>query len=114
MERGVLTGRIRPGHRFAEGDLRSGLSVYSDENIKRTNAFLDKIKPLADEKKATLWQLVIRWTVEKPGITIALVGARTAQQAAENAKAMDLSLSAEEFEWITNELSQLELVSKNN
>jgi aryl-alcohol dehydrogenase-like predicted oxidoreductase len=110
MERGLLTGKIRPGHRFTEGDHRSGLPAYSDENIKRTNAFLQKIKPLADEKKATLGQLVIRWTIEQPGITIALVGARNAQQAIENARAMDLSLSVKEIEWITNELNQLELV----
>jgi aryl-alcohol dehydrogenase-like predicted oxidoreductase len=110
MERGLLTGKIRPGHRFTEGDHRSGLPAYSDENIKRTNAFLQKIQPLANEKKATLGQLVIRWTVEQPGITIALVGARNAQQAIENAQSMDLSLSAGEIEWITNELNQLELV----
>jgi aryl-alcohol dehydrogenase-like predicted oxidoreductase len=110
MERGLLTGKIKPGHPFAEGDHRSGLTSYSDENIKRTNAFLQKIKPLADEKKATLGQLVIRWTVEQPAITIALVGARNAQQAIENAKAMDISLDAGEIEWITNELNQLELV----
>lgn len=110
MERGLLTGKIKPGHRFTEGDHRSSLSSYSDENIKRTNVFLQKIKPLADEKKATLGQLVIRWTVEQPGITIALVGARNAQQAMENARAMDLSLSAEEIGWITDELNQLELV----
>ncbi|MGE5395294.1 MAG: hypothetical protein ACM3P1_11150 [Candidatus Saccharibacteria bacterium] len=52
----------------------------------------------------------MRRTVEQPGITIALVGARNAQQATENAKAMDISLTAEEMAWITNELNQLELV----
>lgn len=110
MERGLLTGKIKPGHQFADGDHRAGLTSYSDENIKRTNAFLQKIKPLADEKKATLGQLVIRWTVEQPGITIALVGARNAQQAIENARAMDIQLSAGEIDWITNELNQLELI----
>lgn len=110
LERGLLTGKIKPGHLFAEGDHRSGLSTFSDANIVRTNAFLQKIKPLADEKKATLGQLIIRWTVEQPAISIALVGARNAQQAIENAKAMDIALSAEEIERITKELDQLELV----
>lgn len=110
LERGLLTGKIKPGHLFAKGDHRSGLSTFSDANIVRTNAFLQKIKPLADEKKATLGQLIIRWTVEQPAISIALVGARNAQQAIENAKAMDIALSAEEIERITKELDQLELV----
>jgi aryl-alcohol dehydrogenase-like predicted oxidoreductase len=110
LERGLLTGKIKPGHEFAEGDHRSGLASYSDDNIIRTNTFLQKIKPLALAKNATLGQLVIRWTVEQPGITIALVGARNAGQAIENAKAMNIQLTAEEIELINKELNQLQLV----
>lgn len=111
LERGLLTGKIKPGHTFAKGDHRAGLMSYTNSNITSTNVFLEKIRPLAEEKKATLGQLVIRWTVEQPPITIALVGARNAQQATENAKAMDIELSVEEVEWITNELNQLQSVS---
>jgi aryl-alcohol dehydrogenase-like predicted oxidoreductase len=68
------------------------------------------LKPLANEKNATLSQLVLRWTVEQPGITIALVGARNAQQALQNAAAMDISLNPEELEFISTELNKLELV----
>ena len=109
LERGILTGKMNPGYRFEEGDHRAGLPYYKDENIKRTNAFLEKIKPLADEKNATLAQLVIRWTVEQPGITIALVGARNAEQAVQNAKAMDIQLNKEEIGFITEELNKLKL-----
>lgn len=110
LERGLLTGKMKPGHKFAEGDHRAGLSFFSDENIKRTNAFLEKIKPLAEEKNATIGQLVIRWTVEQPGITIALVGARNMFQAVQNAKALDIKLSAEEVGLITGELNKLNLI----
>lgn len=109
LERGILTGKMKPGHKFSEGDHRADLPYYKDENIKRTNAFLEKIKPLADEKNATLAQLVVRWTVEQPGITIALVGARNAEQAEQNAKAMDIQLSKEEIGFITEELDKLKL-----
>ncbi len=109
LERGILTGKIKPGYQFGEGDHRAGLPYYKDENIRRTNAFLEKLKPLAEEKNATLAQLVIRWTVEQPGITIALVGARNADQAIQNAKAMDLKLSEDEIGFITDELNKLQL-----
>ncbi|WP_158826682.1 aldo/keto reductase [Mucilaginibacter lacusdianchii] len=110
MERGLLTGKMKPGQQFGEGDHRAGLKYFTDENIQRTNAFLEKIKPLADEKNATLGQLVIRWTIEHPGITIALVGARNAEQAAQNAKAIEVKLSAEEIQFINSELDKLVLV----
>jgi len=109
LQRGLLSGKIKPGHSFAEGDTRVDQPYYSDKNIPLINAFLEKIKPLADEKNATLGQLVIRWTVEQPGITIALVGARNAAQAIENAKAAQLKLSAEEISFINSELAKLKL-----
>ena len=111
LERGLLTGKMKPGHKFAEGDHRAGIYFYNDENLARTNAFLEKIKPIADGKGLTLGQLVILWTLEQPGITIALVGARNAAQSVQNAKAIDKTLTEEEIEIINKELDKLVLVS---
>jgi len=110
MERGLLTGKMKPGHKFAEGDHRAGVPWFTDENIKRTNAFLGKILPMALEKDASLGQMVLRWTIAQPGITIALAGARNTQQAAQNAKAIEIHLSNEDINFINDELSKLELV----
>ncbi len=109
LQRGLLTGKIRPGQQFNEGDTREGNMYYSDENIIKVNAFLDKLTPLSREKKATIAQLVIRWTIEQPGITIALVGARNAAQAVENAKAASILLTPEELTFISGELAELNL-----
>ncbi|MDO8930595.1 MAG: aldo/keto reductase, partial [Bacteroidota bacterium] len=109
LQRGVLTGKLKPGHQFADGDTRADLPYYTDKNIQLTNAFLEKIKPLADDKNATLSQLVIQWTINQPGITIALVGARNAAQAVQNAKAAELKLSSEEIKFINDELNKLKL-----
>ena len=107
LQRGLLTGKIKPGHKFAEGDHRAGLYYFKDKNIETTNKFLDKLRLLAKEKNAALSQLVIRWTIEQPGITIALVGARNAEQAIQNAKAINIKLSFDEIEFINEELNKL-------
>lgn len=109
LQRGLLAGKIKPGHAFSDGDTRADLPYYTDTNIERTNAFLEKLKPLAADKNATLGQLVIRWTIEQPGITIALVGARNASQSLENAKAAQIKLSSEEINYINTELAKLKL-----
>ncbi|WP_183578312.1 aldo/keto reductase [Mucilaginibacter sp. X5P1] len=109
LERGLLTGKIKPGHAFAPGDHRKDISFFKGENLKRTDEFLELLKPLAAEKYLTLGQLVILWTLQQPGITIALVGARNSEQAIENAKAIDSSLTKEEIATITDYLEQLEL-----
>jgi aryl-alcohol dehydrogenase-like predicted oxidoreductase len=106
IERGLLTGKMKPGYTFAEGDHRAENIFFTDESIARTNAFLEKIKPLADSKNATLAQLVIRWTIERPGITIALVGARNKEQALQNAKAIEVKLTHEEIDFINQHLYQ--------
>lgn len=109
LERGLLTGKMKPGYSFAEGDHRKNNPFFTDDSIERTNVFLEKLKPLADEKGATLAQLVIRWTVNHPGVTVALVGARNPAQAIQNAKAADIVLSADEMEFINQ---QIELMLK--
>lgn len=107
MERGLLTGKIKPGHQFAEGDHRAGVKFFSPQNITQVNVFLDKIKHIADYKGITLGQLVLRWTIDKPGITVALAGARNAEQAVQNAKAADVKLSVEEMGEINRGLEEL-------
>lgn len=109
LERGLLTGKMKPGHVFNQGDHRAGIYFFKDENLVKVDAFLNKIKPLADERNMLVSQIVLRWTLEQPGITIALVGARNAKQAIENAKATRVQLSKEEIQFISTELDKLKL-----
>jgi aryl-alcohol dehydrogenase-like predicted oxidoreductase len=110
LHRGLLTGKFKPGHLYNDGDTRESNRFYTAENITRTNAFLDTIRPLAADKNATLAQLVIAWTLQQPGITLALVGARNAEQATQNAKASEVKLNAEDLTFINDRLNKLELV----
>lgn len=112
LQRGLLTGKMNPGYTFGEGDTRAQEPYFTDENIRRTNEMLNSIKSIAKEKDATLAQLVIRWTIEQPGISIALVGARNPEQAIQNAKAAEIKLSTDELEFIDQQLAELELVAE--
>ncbi|MBC8153272.1 MAG: aldo/keto reductase, partial [Bacteroidetes bacterium] len=109
MERGLLTGKIKPGHTFADGDHRANYRFFKGDTIEKTDAFLRKIKPLADDKGASLSQLVLRWTIDRPGITVALAGARNADQAIQNARAADIQLAAADIAFIDRQLDELEL-----
>jgi aryl-alcohol dehydrogenase-like predicted oxidoreductase len=104
LERGLLTGKMEPGHKFMNGDHRAVLKVFKSDNIAKTNAFLESIKPIADDKNITLAQLVLKWTLEQEGITIALAGARNAAQATQNAGAADVQLTSDELAFITQKV----------
>ena len=101
LQRGLLTGKIKSGYRFNEGDTREGNKFYSDENIQRVNALLNEIRPIAEKHNASLAQVIVNWTIHRPGISCVLVGARNVEQVLDNANALSFSLSEEELETIT-------------
>ena len=109
LQLGLLTGKIKPGQHFDASDLRSTNRLFKPETVTKVNAFLHKIRPLAETKNASLGQLVLAWTLAQPGITVALVGARNPEQATQNARAMDVKLSFEEVDFINKQLAQVQL-----
>ena len=109
LQLGLLTGKMKPGQEFGAGDLRRDNRFFTPENVKRVNAVLNRIRPLAETKNATLSQLVLRWTLAQPGITGALVGARNPEQAVQNARAMGFQLTFEEVDFINKQLRELAL-----
>lgn len=109
LQRGLLTGKFKPDHKFGPHDHRAGQAFYKPQNIRKVNSFLESLRPIAEEHNATLAQLVINWTFSQPGVTAALVGARDAKQAQENAGAAAFTLKAKEIQEITGRLDELKL-----
>ncbi|MDD4109888.1 MAG: aldo/keto reductase [Prolixibacteraceae bacterium] len=109
MQRGLLTGKITTGYHFNDGDHRPSTPFFREPNLSRINNFLSEIKPLADDKKATLAQLVLKWTLCQPGISCVLAGARNRDQVAENIKAEQIVLSEDDINFINEKLNNLQL-----
>lgn len=92
---GLLTGRIRADRQYGPGDLRADHPRFTSENLRKVDAMLAELHPLAVDKGLSVGQLVIAWTLAQPGLTHALIGARSVEQAAENA-AGGVPLNSEE------------------
>ncbi len=106
---GIAYRKNNPDYPFAPGDSRPETPHFKINNLILTNEFLEEIKPLAEEKQATLSQLVIQWTLQQPGISVALVGARDEAQVIQNAGAMQIEFSEEELKLIEQKLGALVL-----
>ena len=98
MERGLLSGKYFRNETLKGDDHRNG--YFNQFDLDKVKTMLEKLEPLAAEKKATLSQLVLRWTTLQKGITVVLAGARNAQQAISNAQAMNIELSTAELQAI--------------
>ena len=109
LQRGLLTGKIRPGHKFNEGDNRPTTAYYKEPNLSNILGFIDGIKPIAEGHGATIAQLVLNWTIKQPGITCALAGARNPEQVLDNVGAVNFDLTNDEISEINKALKTLEI-----
>lgn len=98
----LLSGKVGPDRVFSGDDQRKDNPRFSQPNRQKIAAMMEDIAPVADQHDASLAQIVIAWTVQQPGITFSLCGARNPQQARENAAAGRLRLSAEELDLISH------------
>lgn len=106
MAMGLLTGKVGPDREFGAGDVRNQIPRFSKENRQRVADMLAVMKPVADGHGLTVGQLVVAWTASQPGLTHVLCGARTAQQAEENAAAGRAELSADDLSEISRVLGE--------
>jgi aryl-alcohol dehydrogenase-like predicted oxidoreductase len=104
MAAGRLTGGLPPGHRFGEGDWRSGRGRFAhwreegeewpfdDEPLARALAAVERTRPLAGRLSASVAQVALRWVLEQRGVSAVIAGSRDAAHTRSNATAGELAL----------------------
>lgn len=98
LEQGLLTGQLDPHADRDPGDGRFERRAFAPDAIERVNATLAGLEGLAADHDASIAQLVLAATLRVPGITAAIVGARTPEHARANAEAMRIELSEPELD----------------
>jgi methylglyoxal reductase len=110
LEQGLLTGRIGMDHVFKDGELRNNpgwLPWLLPQNRRRVLELLAGWRPLCERYDCTLAQLVLAWTLARPGVTHVLAGARKPRHIQETAAAADLVISADDLAALTADLDAL-------
>lgn len=100
VAQGLLTGRIAPGYQFAEGDKRNTTPLFQPENLEKAYRIVMQLQQIAHKHHKTIVQLVLRWTIQAPGITSPLVGGRTDGEIADALGALDWELPQEDYDAI--------------
>ncbi len=94
---GLLTGKIGPDRTFEGDDLRKDNPLFSIANRQKITALMEEIAPICAAHDASSAQIIIAWTLQQPGMTFSLCGARNPAQAIENASAGRINLSQEDI-----------------
>lgn len=98
---GLLSGRMGPDRVFTGDDQRKDNPSFSAANRQKVARLMEEISPISRAHDATPAQIVIAWTVQQPGITFALCGARNPDHARENAGAARIRLLPDEIKTIS-------------
>ena len=94
--KGLLAGKLPRDFQFDPKDGRRKYPMFQGEEWQKNQDFLDALRPLAVETGTTLAQLVLNWTIQRTGITVALCGAKRPDQIRDNAAAMTWQLTLEQ------------------
>ena len=97
---GLLTGKYDQQVTFPADDIR-----HSDPNFQgaRFTSILQKvaqIRKIATAHHVTVAQVVLAWYIQNPLVSVVIPGAKRPEQVAANAKALELPLSAAEYQQI--------------
>ena len=104
---GLLTGKYSEVVDFPENDIRHGNPDFTGERFEKIVEKVNNLKPLADNHGITTAQLVLAWYIKNPDVTVVIPGAKRPEQVQSNAKALNVSLSDEEYAQIDNDFRNI-------
>jgi aryl-alcohol dehydrogenase-like predicted oxidoreductase len=97
LSRGLLGGHWSKDRALPKNDIRNFLPRFAGENLDHNLALVDRLREVADAKRATVAQVAIAWVLSRGEDVVPLVGARRRDRLDEALGALDLELSPEDL-----------------
>jgi len=98
LAQGLLTGALSRETTFADGDKRPTTVLFQPEAYQRSLDAVEALRPIAERNGLTVAQLAIAWILNRPGVSTALVGARTVAEIEENVPGATARVNAEDMD----------------
>ena len=98
---GILSGKYEKQPTFKKTDARNFFyPFYREPYWSLSRTLISEIRKIAQEKGKPIAQVAINWVIQQPGVTAAIVGARTPEQVKINAGSGEWKLSRDELKRI--------------
>jgi len=97
LGRGMITGRYKSRKDFDSDDMRLIMPRFSEENIPKNLALLDKFRAVGEKYDATPGQIALAWILNSHPDMVPIPGSRTIERFEENAKAAEITLSRDDL-----------------
>jgi aryl-alcohol dehydrogenase-like predicted oxidoreductase len=93
---GLLSGKYRQGT-SGEGEGRRANFDFPPVNVERAATLIEAMAPMAERRSGSVAQIALAWLLHRPVVTSVIIGARRADQLADNIAACDVELTAGEI-----------------
>ncbi len=97
LGRGFLTGQIQSPDDFEADDYRKNSPRFQGENFQKNLDLVQRIEKMAKAKGCTTSQLALAWVLAQGDDLAPIPGTKRVKYLEENAKAVDVPLSAEDL-----------------
>lgn len=102
LGKGVLTGKVSAKTEFAENDIRAVIPRFAPEALSSNLALIDLLTGIAERKGVTPAQLALAWLLARKPWIVPIPGTRSLERLDENLGSVDVDLTTEDMEEITN------------
>jgi aryl-alcohol dehydrogenase-like predicted oxidoreductase len=108
MQAGLLTDRFTAERvsQFAQDDWRRKTPEFQEPNLSRNLRLRDALRTIAQRQGATVAAVSVAWTLAWPGVTGAIVGARSAEQVDGWIRAGEIELTQQDLDEIAGAIAE--------
>lgn len=100
LAHGLLSGKFDRDTELPEDDWRASSPLFQGESFERNLEVVEELGRFAQERGHTVAQVAVAWTLARPGVHVAIVGARRPDHIEGTAPAADIELSDDDLERI--------------
>ncbi len=106
---GYLTGKVTPGFKFQEGDIRKtlGFPRFTDEAIEKNRPVVDILQRIAQKKGATPAQIALAWLLARKPFIVPIPGTTNFDHLTENNGTSNVALSASDMNELETEYAKI-------
>lgn len=102
LARGLLSGKYKGTTQFGEKDTRARDPNFQGERLTALLRVVDKLQQLGIRYAKSPGQTAIRWVLDNPCVTSAIIGAKTLEQVLQNVGALCWKLELEDRQSLTD------------
>lgn len=105
LEMGLLTGKYKEAPKMEGFDFRTWNKFFAPDPFKRIQPLIQLLTAIGKKYGKTPGQAAANWVLQTPGITCALIGAKTVKQVEENAASCAWKMDAADYKRLSEAAS---------